>query len=93
MGFWKDVHSPKNTQSWGRVSASLALVFGLAWITRLVLLITGPEQYEKLGSLSVFIGAVVGMVSALYGISKGLDTLKSIKGGGDAASTSVPPAA
>ena len=81
MSFWKDVFSPNNNQSWGRVAATVALLFGMAWITRLVLLITGPEQYEKLGNLSIFIGAAVGLVSALYGISKGLDTWKAIKEG------------
>ena len=92
MGFWKAVFSPKNEQSWGRVAAALTLVVGLAWITRLVLLISGPEQYEKLGSVGIFLGVVVGSVATLYGISKGLDTIKAVKGAGDASESSEPRA-
>lgn len=87
MSFWKDVFSPSNAQSWGRVAATIALLFGLSWITRLVLLVTGPAEFEKLGNVSIFIGAVTGLVSALYGISKGLDALKSIKGGDNVPTT------
>ena len=89
MGFWKSVYSPKSEQSWGRVAASVALLAGLAWTTRLILLISMPEQFDRLGSVALFIGAVTGLVSTLYGLSKGLDTLKDIKGGGNAQN---PPA-
>lgn len=90
MSFWKDVFSASNNQSWGRVAAAIALIFGIAWITRLVMLINGPEQYEKLGNVAIFIGAVTGLVSALYGISKGLDVIKEVKGSGN---DQNPPAA
>lgn len=80
MSFWKDAFSGSNVASWGRVAAAFLLVLGSAWVTRLILLIKGPEQYDKLGAVGIFLGVLITSVSALYGISKGLDVYKDIKG-------------
>ncbi len=83
MEFWKSVFSKFGDQSWGRIAASALLLTGLAWITRLILQMTNPDQYDKLTAVAIFLGALITSVSALYGISKGLDTVQKIKGAGD----------
>jgi hypothetical protein len=80
MEFWKSTFSKEGCQSWGRVAASYLLVLGSAWITRLIMLVVGPEQFDKLGAIGVFLGVLIGSVSTLYGISKGLDTYQKVKG-------------
>lgn len=89
MAFWKEVFS-KHGQSWGRVAAMMSLVNGIGWIWYLVLKVSNVADFIQLPQLAIFIGAVLSLVVGIYGTSKGLDTLKSIKGGGDAAPT--PPA-
>ena len=79
MDFWKKVFGSTGEESWGRVAAGLVVVFGITWITRFVMLISSPADFDKLGHIGVFMGAVTAFASALYGISKGLDVLKDKK--------------
>lgn len=85
--FLREMYSDSPKTSWSRIHATLALVWGMALVT---LLLMRDANMKEIPSLA----GVITLVGAIYGLGKGMDVAKGIwsKPEGDNADK-TPPAA